>query len=52
MPPAHPTPRQPLLSWGKAEEEPKAAAAGTIPKRTAVTKQKAPTRATGERDDV
>jgi hypothetical protein len=50
MPKEPPRPKQPLITWGKPPEEaPKAAA---IPSRTAVAKQRAPTRDHREREDV
>ncbi len=49
-----PAPRQPLISWGRQGDEPLKSATvnTTVPKRTAVGKQKAPTKVAGERDDV
>ncbi|WVR08305.1 hypothetical protein IAU60_005358 [Kwoniella sp. DSM 27419] len=55
-PPAVPPPSKPLVSWGKPPEEPEkirlTAGTGAMPKRTAVGKQKAPTRDARERTDV
>lgn len=56
-PPPRPPPvaRKPLISWGKPIDEPPvkvAPADAAIPKRTAVGKQKAPTRDLREREDA
>ncbi|WRT69409.1 uncharacterized protein IL334_006395 [Kwoniella shivajii] len=51
-----PPPPKPLVTWGKPPEEPEkttlTASTGAMPNRTAVQKQKAPTRDTRERTDV
>lgn len=54
-PKAPPPPRKPLISWGNKPDEPPAKVAPAEPaniKRTAVAKQKAPTRDQRERDDA
>jgi syntaxin-binding protein 5 len=50
--PKEPGPKKPIISWGKVPEDAPKSTAPAMPKRTAVAKQRGPTRDARERQDV
>jgi hypothetical protein len=50
--PKEPGPKKPIITWGKPPDEAPKPTGPAMPKRTAVAKQRAPTRDARERQDV